>query len=497
MSRVDELIQKVGLQMKSASAPQDVTKQQTAPEEPVSFRNPPPLSLKQARFPRFSAAPTLGRQVAGLAADISSYPGRKIISEVEKPTLNEENLLPREIEPRRAQQEQARRELMAKTKGDNFWENVARSPKTIPTLATLPLAGGAAFQGIKGGLKLGALEGGISAGVGETARFSETGKIDPAEAGKEIASNVVLSTLFPVFGAGARKLGTKIFKTGARPLILETAFKKGADVENLFKHKVAGGVEKSLERVSARIEELSETLMMQVKRKKGTISLSEIRLRAEKELLSKLDKGTNAEVGEEIIKEIDKWQDRIELISPGGVADWEKVLNFKRSVGKAGKFVRGGDSKQQSKEIVANELFDQFRQVLSDGIPETSMINNQLSELIPLKTPLRKAALQSEGKLVDMRDIVLLLGGTGIGSQFGASGAAAGAFPALALLGGKALKSPAFGAGLRNLTENKAFRTISKMGQFPLRRSVSEQFSPTGEIDPRRNAIERSINGGR
>ena len=488
--------------LQGRGTPQDITQTPTA-EPPagqtlqadIPERLPTP---QEANFPRFSQAPTLPRKVAGLAADLSSYPGRRMMTAME-PHPESHQYTPEQSK----QFEEDRRRRMAQTRGEGILEQIAISPKTLPAVASLPVGGW--LGGLTKSTKLapiisGGIEGLVSGGMGQTERYAETGQVDKEEFTKEVLANTFLNTVAPIFAGTLRSTGTGIFRQSAKQLTNETAIKKGAKLENLFKNKVAGGMHSSVIKVENRIEELGNKLTDLVQNKKGTIDLMGVLESAKNDFFNpeaqEFILKEYADIAEEIGPQLAKWEKRLELTGPQ--ASWKEVLDFKRAVGRAGKFVHEAKTDQKAQELVANVIYDHLRQKLAEGIPETVLINRQLSELIPLREPLKRAARQLDRNYkAGLQELLAVIAGSNIGGQvFGATGAMAGILPGMLMGGIRASKSPAFGAFLRRAGDSPVTNLLSQGVMQPVKRGVSEQYGVTDE-EIKEQAIQRALSGGR
>ena len=346
--------------------------------------------------------------------------------------------------------------------GPNLLSQIISDPSTIPAMATGAtgakwiLKGGKWIAKVAKAATVGAGEGTVASVAHQTEDVLKGEDISPKEIMTEIGSSALLNTVLPVVGGTFKKAGTKFFTAGAKALEQKGALKKGADIENLFKHKVAGGLDKSLSNVEDRVSQLGDELLSKVKKKKGTVNLNEIFEKTEGEILERVEKGQLTGQNKQILKALDELREELKLSTPDGIADTEKLLAIKRAWGKLGKFVRDAPPELSAKQDVANLLTRNFNDKLLELVPGAKKINKELSELLPLKQPLRDAAAQAKrNDAISMGDMLLFISGGGAGGAVGGAGGASGGLGlTAALIAARRLsKSPAFGAGTRKAGE--------------------------------------------
>ena len=376
----------------------------------------------------------------------------------------------------------------------SFVSEMVSDPSTVPAMMTGAtgakwiLKGGKWVPRILKSATIGAGEGSLAATIHQAENVAEGKEISPKEAAIEIGSSALLNTLIPVVGETFKKAGTKFFTAGAKALEQKGALKKGANIENLFKHKVAGGLDKSLSNVEDRISKLGDELLTKVKGKKVDVNLNEIFEKTEGEILERVEKGELTGQNKQMLKALDDLREELKLSVPEGIANTEKLLAIKRAWGKLGKFVRDAPPELSAKQDVANALTKNFNEKLLELVPGAKKINKELSELIPLKQPLKEAAAQAKrNDAISMGDMLLFIATGGAGAAGGGSaGAAGGVGLTAALIAARRLsKSPAFGSQLRkageNIIEQQAVSPIiNQMGRTKLRENSDTDNDPLG-----------------
>jgi hypothetical protein len=451
----------------STGVPTDIIKSLVPERVEPTITPKEPLTMTELLFPRASKEPTrIGKFQKGI---LDVFDPRKVLNllrtseaaprearTIDVPDLggpgSEFQIQQPEITPEAA--ERNRQQIIKSLRGET--KGLAAELGRDPRLVVGPLGGIAAGPGILSALLF---EGVPTALAGIAAK--EQGE---DVSGVEAVIDLLAPSIGPAVFKGLKGLGTKIFRGSVKELGQKPALKAGADLEKLFEHKVAGGLDKSISKIESKIAELGEELLNKVKGKEGDVNLFDIFGDVETKILERIESGKLTGQNKAVLNALDKLRTELTLSAPTGFGTVEKLLSIKRAWGKLGKFVRDAPPELTAEKLVANELADTFNKKLIQLVPEATELNKQLSDLLPLRQPLKDAAKRIGRKdLFGLKDAILIASGGGAGFGFGGkTGGISGALATALTVGGQRLsQSPTFGAGLRRFAESDITRTVA------------------------------------
>lgn len=142
----------------------------------------------------------------------------------------------------------------------------------------------------------------------------------------------------------------------------------------------------------------------------------------------------------------------IEKLASGGELTLEELHQLNSNIGRNTFKMIFDDPTVRAGKDIASSFYHSASNIIKNKVPETSSLFSQLSKEYPLNTALQKLIRSgAKAKLLTLKDILFLMGGTAAGGPLGMAGAYATS---------RALSSPTV-----NLTAAGALKSAGKLGQ--------------------------------
>ncbi len=262
----------------------------------------------------------------------------------------------------------------------------------------------------------------ISGGV-STARGDS-----PSDAGRNALMSGGITGALGAAGKLAGPLGERIEVSLLKPLKADLQDVKGPPelapqtmIKNVFKYDLGGTLPESLAKANVKTKELGQQLRQAL----GSNPLADVDMtNVLKQAATELNAASAGNFGtnQNISKALEKMADEIKAVSPNGMVNLADAQEMKQALGYMGSWQNGlRDADSTALETVANTMYSKLKTAIEQNSGQSQVvkdINNQFSEIIPIKNALiRRIPVAARREPVSLKEFIALSTGNikGIG----------------------------------------------------------------------------------
>lgn len=228
----------------------------------------------------------------------------------------------------------------------------------------------------------------------------------------------------PFAGKGFQKIGQKIQTVLIKPSGSDV--KNGFSIKNLQKYDIGGSVNSMFQQTTKKLNAIARELETKLGTVEAPVDVMSVFDRTKTRLAS--EAAQNLGDGAAIRRFMGNLKAELKDIAPDGTVGMMKAQTVKRGAGTKGAWsFRAVDPDATARETMYSAFYDEMKKEIENvarasGVPDVAILNNQLSDLIPIQSALFrrmpvaeraeilgfKLNMQALGALFDPRALVLM-----------------------------------------------------------------------------------------